>query len=89
MELEKIDLCEKIQINIVNSLKKVISQKEEIHEDFLTLLFPDKIDKHQKLLSDAYKKCSFSDELNDLQIYEDFTSNIALKIICSPLKVKK
>ena len=83
MYLEKLDFCENIHSEIVNSLKKLFGQKVEKYVDFLNLLFPEKMDKNRKLLTEIYMNSTFSDELNDIKIFEDYCSEVKKPCIIS------
>ena len=87
MYLEKLDFSENIKSEMINCLMKVLEENTENHDDFLKLFYPEKIDKNRKLLAETYIKSTFSDELNDIKIFEDYCSEInkPSQIIRSPL----
>ena len=64
-------------------LKKLFGQKVEKYVDFLNLLFPEKMDKNRKLLTEIYMNSTFSDELNDIKIFEDYCSEVKKPCIIS------
>ena len=87
MYLEKLDFSENIESEMINCLMKVLEENTENHDDFLKLFYPEKIDKNRKLLAETYIKSTFSDELTDIKIFEDYCSEInkPSQIIRSPL----